>query len=219
MVLFSTAIQRNSILSKSFPFLCPRLLVSVVQLILVKCVLFLVAVISLFLLFLWSLWVALSIYRCCLQCWQIIFHFFLSDKILLFHLSDVRPCASSLVFLLSATLVGVFFCRPEYLTKGIAQVFFSWMKLLPQGWVSSRSFVLLRYSFSIFSFIYTCLMVPATNVPKYLKFFFSQSIYIFNNLIVFFPSDIRLLSLLIYIAHFFYDKSHRFILTVYSYCF
>ena len=57
---------------------------------------------------------------------------------------------------------------PEYLTSGIAQVFIPLMRFQLESFVSSSFRVLLRYSFRIISFIFTCLMVSASKMPKYL---------------------------------------------------
>ena len=57
---------------------------------------------------------------------------------------------------------------PEYLTRGTAQVFIPLMRFLLESFVSSSFRVLLRYSFRIVSFIFTCLMVSASKMPKYL---------------------------------------------------
>ena len=57
---------------------------------------------------------------------------------------------------------------PEYLTRGTAQVFIPLMRFLLESFVSSSFLVLLRYSFRIMSFIFTCLMVSGSKIPKYL---------------------------------------------------
>ena len=56
---------------------------------------------------------------------------------------------------------------PEYLTRDTAQVFIPLMRFLLESFVSSCFRVLLRYSFRIVSFIWTCLMVSASKMPKY----------------------------------------------------
>ena len=67
---------------------------------------------------------------------------------------------------------------PEYLTGGTAQVFIPLIRFLQHSFVSSSFLVLLRYSFLIFSFISTCLMVSASKMPKYLYVSFSPSVQI-----------------------------------------
>ena len=61
--------------------------------------------------------------------------------------------SSSLVYLRNS---------PEYLTSGKTQVFIPLIRCLLLSFVSSSFLVLLRYSFWIFSFISTCLMVSAS---------------------------------------------------------
>ena len=73
---------------------------------------------------------------------------------------------------LSSSLVH-FKKGPEYLTMGTAQVFITLIRFLQHSFVSSSFLVLLRYSFLIFSFISTCLMVSASKIPKYLYVSFS----------------------------------------------
>ena len=63
---------------------------------------------------------------------------------------------------------------PEYLIRRTAQVFIPLMRFLLQSLVL-RSFLLLKYIF-IFSFISACLIISVSNIPKFLKFFFSPSI-------------------------------------------
>ena len=69
---------------------------------------FLVALISLSLLFLYSLRVVVSMHRNYLRCWRILFFFlFLTHIFSRCEKSDVRPYVSSLVFLFSGTFVKV----------------------------------------------------------------------------------------------------------------
>ena len=64
---------------------------------------------------------------------------------------------------------------PEYLTKGIAQAFIPFYKaFLLDNFVLGSFLVLLRYSFLIFSFIFTCLMVSASRYPGICRFPFLQ---------------------------------------------
>ena len=56
----------------------------------------------------------------------------------------------------------------EYLTRGTAQVFIPLIRFMLESFVSSSFLVLLRYSFWIWFFILTCLMVSASRIPKYL---------------------------------------------------
>ena len=57
---------------------------------------------------------------------------------------------------------------PRDLIRGTAQVFIPLMRFLHYGLVSGSFFVLLRYYILSFSLISTCLMVSASNNPKYL---------------------------------------------------
>ena len=56
---------------------------------------------------------------------------------------------------------------PEYLTGGTAQVFIPLIRFRQESFVLSSFLVLLRYSFQIWSFITTCLMVSASKIRKY----------------------------------------------------
>ena len=64
----------------------------------------------------------------------------------------------------------------EYLTRSTAQVFIPLIRFLLHSFVSNSFLVILRYSFSIFSFISACLMVSASKMPKYLYVSFSPSV-------------------------------------------
>ena len=64
---------------------------------------------------------------------------------------------------------------PDYLTWSTAQVFIPSIRFLLYSFVSRSFLVLLRYSFLIFSFIFACLMVSASKMPKYLWVSFSPS--------------------------------------------
>ena len=66
---------------------------------------------------------------------------------------------------LSSSLVH-FKNGPEYRTRGTGQVLISFIRLLLYRLVSSRFFLLLRYSFLIISFISTCLRVSTSNIPN-----------------------------------------------------
>ena len=67
---------------------------------------------------------------------------------------------------LSSSLIH-FTKGPEYLTRGTAQVFIPLIRFLLDSFVSN-SFQILGYSFLIFSFISTCLIVSVSKMPKYL---------------------------------------------------
>ena len=69
---------------------------------------------------------------------------------------------------------------PGYLTRRSARVFIPFIRYLLYSFVSSIVLVLLKYSFLIFSFISTCLMVSAFNISKYLNVSFSSSVLIFS---------------------------------------
>ena len=87
-----------------FPHFCFQVII--VLLILVLFVLFLIAVISLSLFFWCNLRDLLLMYRRYLQCWRVLFLlFFLSYIVSLYHLCDVSPIKSSLVFLFSGSFV------------------------------------------------------------------------------------------------------------------
>ena len=78
---------------------------------------------------------------------------------------------------LSSSLVH-FKKGPEYLTKYTAQLSIHLIRFLRFGFVSSSFLDLMRYSFLIFSFISTCLMVSASKIPKYLYVSFSLGVLI-----------------------------------------
>ena len=80
---------------------------------------------------------------------------------------------------LSSSLVH-FKNGPEYLMRGTAQVFIPLISFLQHSFVSSSFLILLRYSFFIFSFISTCLMVSASKMPNYLNVSFSPSVLILS---------------------------------------
>ena len=79
---------------------------------------------------------------------------------------------------LSSSLVHFKNC-PEYLTGGTAQVIVPLIWFLLPSFVSSTFMGLLGYSFLIFSFISTCLMVSDSNIHMYLKVFYFSSVLIF----------------------------------------
>ena len=60
-----------------------------------------------------------------------------------------------------------------------ANLFIHLMRFLGCSFVSCSFLVLLRYLFFILSFISACLMLPVSNIPKYLKVSFSPRILIF----------------------------------------
>ena len=73
---------------------------------------------------------------------------------------------------------------PKYLMRETAEVFIPFIFSLV-----SCSFLVLRYSFLIFSFSSTCLIVSASNIPKYLYDSFSPSILFFLDLVFPFHSS------------------------------
>ena len=104
---------------------------------------------------------------------------------------------------------------PKYLRRVTSQVFIPLKRFLLKSFVTSRFLVLLRFSL-IFSFISTCLMVSAFNIPKYLFFVFSgRSDYY---LIWYFDSfrNVSFTAFHYWRSVFFYTKFHSYILTVYS---
>ena len=91
------------------------------------------------------------------------------------------PYAWSLVVFFFCSLIHLFMfisCPLEYLTRGTAQLFIPMMRFLLERVVSSSFLVLRRYSFWIFSFISTCLMMSPSKIPKYFKVSFSPSFLI-----------------------------------------
>ena len=56
----------------------------------------------------------------------------------------------------------------EYLTRRTDQVFIPLMRFQEYILISGIFPVLLKYPFIIFSFIFTCFIVSASNIPKYL---------------------------------------------------
>ena len=67
---------------------------------------------------------------------------------------------------------------PEYLTKGTTLAFIPLINFLQYSFVSRSFLVILRFSL-ILSFISTCLMVPGSNISKYLQDSFYPSVYVF----------------------------------------
>ena len=68
----------------------------------------------------------------------------------------------------------------EYLTRITDQVFIPLIRCLLDSFVSSSFLVLLRYSFLIFSFISTCLMISTSKMPNYSLVSFSPSVLILS---------------------------------------
>ena len=104
--------------------------------------------------FLCSLRVVVSMY----QCWRVLFFLlYLKNIVCLCHLWDVKVLCIVMSFLvlwsisLSSSLVPIK-NGPEYPTWWIAQVFIPSMRFLRYSSVSSRFFVLQRYSFFYFCF-------------------------------------------------------------------
>ena len=93
-----------------------------------------------------------------------------------------------LVLCLSFSLV-YFKNGPEYITMGDSPEYLYYIRFMLYSFVASRFLVLLRCSFVIFSFIYTCLMV--SGIYKYLQVSFSSSflLFVFFNFVLrFLPS-------------------------------
>ena len=95
-----------------------------------------------------------------------------------YHLSDVRPYASSLVFLssgqvfrLSPSLVHFSYSH-KYITRDKAQKFTTLMRSLLMSMVSWSFLVLIEIFFLYFSFIFACLMV--TYFIILVSYFFSN---------------------------------------------
>ena len=68
----------------------------------------------------------------------------------------------------------------EFLTIGTVQIFISLIRFLQYSFVSSSFLLLLMYSFFIFSFPLTGLIVSASSIFKYFYIFFSPSVLIFS---------------------------------------
>ena len=108
----------------------------------------------------------------------------------------VRPYALSLVFPFSGSFVWVLLFStlrmvPSILRRGgLPRYLFFWWNFCYVVWfrvVFSFSCVIL---FCIFSFIVTCLMVSASNIPKYFYVSISPSVLIFSWFASSIPSDI-----------------------------
>ena len=69
---------------------------------------------------------------------------------------------------------------PEYLTRRTAQLFIPLIRFLLNNLASWSFLNHLKYSFLIFSFISTCLIVSASKMPNYLYVFFSPSVLILS---------------------------------------
>ena len=114
-------------------------------------------------LFFWvffSILVVVSGHESYLECWCVLFLLlFLPHTVCLRHLRNVRPHATSWVFLFFGPFVEVLLSStlrmdPSILWGGTAQVFISLMRFLLCSSVSSSFLVFLRYCFFlIFSFI------------------------------------------------------------------
>ena len=98
---------------------------------------------------------------------------FFQDIYILCHLSDIRSCASLSTFL-SFYSICLIFCLVhfknglEYLTSRKAEILIPLMRFLLKNLVSRSFLVRLRYSFLAFSFISICLIISGSNIPKYL---------------------------------------------------
>ena len=125
-----------------------------VLLMFVLSVLFLVALISLPLHFLYILRVVVSMHWCYLEWWHVlILLLFLTHTVSLRHLWVVRPYASSWVFLSSVPFVEVLLSSTLRMDSsilrgaGITQVFIHLMRFLRCGVSSSSFLAVTRYSF------------------------------------------------------------------------
>ena len=99
---------------------------------------------------------------------------FLTHIVCLRHLSDVRPYVSSSVFSFSVPFVAVLLLSISRMVPSIL------LGGQPTRLVSRYFFVLLRYPFIVFSFLFACMMVSASNIYKYLLFFFSLSVQVIS---------------------------------------
>ena len=111
----------------------------------------------------------------------------------------------------------------EYLSRGITLMLIPLMRFLRQSLASKSFLVCLRYCFVIFSFISVCVMMSASNIPKYSLFpnipkYFSKRSDSF--LICHFYSFRYLSFSTFHYEHgtFSNAKFHSYILSVYSYC-
>ena len=149
-----------------------------------------------------------------LQCWRVLFLLFFLHSL---SISFPRYKALSIVIkflVLWSSCLGSFLihCKNghEYLIRRIGLVSILLMRFLLQSLVS-RSFLVrfvqgILYLFS--SFISACLMVSASNIPKYLKFSFSRNVLILSSFGGSMPSLICLFPLFIMsMAHFYMVNS------------
>ena len=120
-----------------------------------------------------------------LQYWRVLFLLlFLTRIVNLCHISDALRIVISFLVLRSICLSSSFAHSkngPKYLTRETSQVFIPLVRFLLQNLVSRSFLVRLRYSYNLKKiFIFTCLMVSAFNIPKYLLVSFFPSILIIS---------------------------------------
>ena len=137
--------------------------------------------------------VVVSIRQCCLQCWQNLFLLlFLTHIVCQSHLWEVMPNAWLLVFLFSASFVEGLLWSTSRIVPSILR---GWhprysshlTRVLLYCFVSSSFLVPLRYYFLIFSFISSCLIVTASNIPmENCRFSFLRTFWFFLDLVVLF---------------------------------
>ena len=83
-------------------------------------------------------------------------------------------------FLLLCSSLVHFRKGSEYLTRGATLVLIPLIRFLQESFVLRSFLVLLPYSFWILSFISTCLIESASNMPKYLEVWFSPCVLILS---------------------------------------
>ena len=124
--------------------------------------------------FLCSLRVVLSMRQHCFQCGTSSSYFFSWH---IYNLSKSSlVCKTSCIvisFFVLWSICLIFFSGPLHEWSRVfydvsPQVFMPFIKFLLYSFVSSDFLVLQRYSLSIFSFLSTCLIKSASNMPKYL---------------------------------------------------
>ena len=103
---------------------------------------------------------------------------FLTQLIYQRHLWDVRPYASSFVYLFSSPSLVHFKNGPECLTRGTARIFIPFVKDLLLSFVSSSFLVLLRYQKDVLSSLLVwCWFLPI--FPSICTSLFSWNVLIF----------------------------------------
>ena len=138
--------------------------------------------------FLCNFLVVVSIHWYYRQCWCVLFLLFLTHIVIL-HFLDIRPYSSSWVFLFSNPFIKVLLTStlrivPSILREGQSRYLSVWWKFCYVLWFR----VVFRFPgvFFYFSFIYECLVMFASIIPKYLEVSFSPSVLVFSWFVYFY---------------------------------